>query len=189
MKKGSLIIFSAPSGAGKTSIVQYLIDNIDNLNFSVSATNRPKREGEKNGIDYYFLSTKEFKQKINNNEFIEWEEVYKNRFYGTLKAEIETKINDGQSVIFDVDVVGGLNIKKQYPKNSLAVFIKPPSIDELKKRLKNRKTDNSADISMRTDKAAWEMRFANEFDHIIINNNLIDARKESIKLIKQFLDE
>ena len=188
MKKGKLIVFSAPSGSGKTTIVRHLlaIDYL-NLEFSISATSREKRGEEKEGKDYYYLSTKEFKNKIKNDEFLEWEEVYRDNFYGTLKSEIERIWALGKHVIFDIDVVGGLRIKKKYPKETLAVFVKPPSVDELKIRLKKRKTENDDKINMRIAKASIELATAPQFDKVIKNHDLDVALKEAEGLVADFV--
>jgi guanylate kinase len=164
--KGKLIIFSAPSGAGKTTIVRHLLEKNLNLEFSVSATSRAPRPNETNGKDYYFLTEKEFKQKIENNEFLEWEEVYKGIYYGSLKSEVERIRNLGKNVIFDVDVVGGLNIKKFYGDEALAIFVQPPSVEELRKRLISRSTETEEKIQMRIAKAEHELSFAKQFDKL-----------------------
>ena len=185
--KGKLIIFSAPSGAGKTTIVRHLLEKNLNLGFSVSATSRAPRPNEIDGIDYHFLSVDEFKLKIENDEFLEWEEVYKDVYYGTLKSEVEEKRNRGQNVIFDVDVVGGLNIKKFYGNEALAVFVQPPSVEELRNRLKNRSTETEEKIQMRIEKAEHELSFAGRFDVIVINNELEQACNDALKIIREFL--
>ena len=185
--KGKLIIFSAPSGAGKTTIVKHLLQKNFGLEFSVSATSRKPRPGEVDGKDYYFLTEEEFKEKIENGEFLEWEEVYSGIFYGTLKSEVERIRNAGKHVIFDVDVVGGLNIKKFYGNEALAVFIKPPSVEELKNRLKNRSTESEEKIRMRVAKAEKEMEFADKFDVIILNEELQRALMEAEKVVGEFL--
>ena len=188
MNKGKLIIFSAPSGSGKTTLVRHLLQFEDlKLAFSISATSRNKRQGEEHAKDYYFILPEEFKQKIKNNEFVEWEEVYKNNYYGTLKAEVERLLNLGNNVIFDIDVVGGLNIKKQYPEQSLAVFVQPPSVEELKKRLQNRKTETTDKIKMRIDKATKELAYAKDFDVVILNDDLETAKKEVYKVVSNFV--
>lgn len=184
--KGKLIIFSAPSGAGKTTIVKYLLKNIPQLEFSVSACSRPKRKHETHGVDYYFMTVDEFKQKINNNEFVEWEEVYKDNFYGTLKAEIERIHNKGHHIIFDMDVVGGLNLKKKYGKQALAVFVMPPSIRHLENRLKSRETETPESIARRIGKAEVELLTANQFDVIILNDSLEHAYEEAKKVVAKF---
>jgi guanylate kinase len=185
--KGKLIIFSAPSGAGKTTIVRHLLEKNLNLGFSVSATSRAPRHNEIDGKDYYFLSVDEFKLKIENDEFLEWEEVYNDIYYGTLKNEVEEKRNRGQNVIFDVDVVGGLNIKKFYGNEALAVFVQPPSVEELRNRLRNRSTETEEKIQMRIAKAEHELSFAGRFDVIVINNELQQACSKSEEIIRDFL--
>ncbi|MFZ0489671.1 MAG: guanylate kinase, partial [Salegentibacter sp.] len=173
MNDGKLIVFSAPSGSGKTTIVQHLLKQQElNLEFSISATSREPRGNEVDGKDYYFLSLADFKKKIKNDEFLEWEEVYRDNFYGTLKSEIERIWSHGKHVIFDIDVVGGLDIKNIYPDHTLAVFVKPPSIEELKIRLKKRKTETPDKINMRVAKASIELATAPQLDFIIENNNL-----------------
>lgn len=186
--KGKLIIFSAPSGAGKTTIVKHLLNQNLNLEFSVSATSRAPRYNETHGKDYYFLTEKEFKQKIENNEFLEWEEVYKGNCYGTLKSEVERIRKVGKNVIFDVDVVGGLSIKKFYGNKALAVFVQPPSVEELRRRLLNRSTETEEKIQMRIAKAEHELSFANHFDVLVSNNDLQQACKEAEVLIREFLE-
>ena len=189
MKNGKLIVFSAPSGSGKTTIVQHLLSKPElNLEFSISATSREPRGDEVEGKDYYFLNLHEFKQKIKNEEFLEWEEVYRDNFYGTLKAEIERIWASGKNVIFDIDVVGGLDIKHIYPKQTLAVFVKPPSIEELKIRLKKRKTESEDKINMRVAKASIELATAPQFDFIIENINLQDALDEAYDLVSTFVE-
>jgi|ERR1051326_399722 guanylate kinase len=186
--QGKLIILSAPSGAGKTTIMQHLIDTFpDVLEFSVSATSRPMRKDEAEGVDYYFISVDEFKKRIANDEFIEWEEVYKDNFYGTLKKEIERIWRLGRHVIFDVDVMGGLNLKKQFGKNALSIFVMPPSIQSLEDRLKKRETETPESIKRRMDKAKTEMYTAPEFDKILLNENLETAFADAEKMVKEFL--
>lgn len=188
--KGKLIVFSAPSGSGKTTIVRHLLKQEKlNLEFSISATSRDKRGEEFDGKDYYFLSSKEFKSKIKKDEFLEWEEVYRDNFYGTLKAEVERIWAKGKHVIFDIDVSGGLRIKRKFPKETLAVFVKPPSIDELKIRLKKRKTESADKINMRIAKASAELATAPLFDVIIENNNLDKALKEAETLVSNFIEQ
>jgi guanylate kinase len=191
MKKGGkLIVFSAPSGSGKTTIVRHLLKQPElNLEFSISAASRAPRGEEKHGVDYYFMDLKEFKQHIKNGDFLEWEEVYRDNFYGTLKSEIERIWAQGKNVIFDIDVVGGLRIKKKFPKETLAVFVKPPSVDELKIRLKNRKTESPEKINMRIAKASIEMATAPQFDFIIINDQLDKALKEAEKLVANHISK
>jgi guanylate kinase len=186
--KGKLIVFSAPSGSGKTTIVRHLLKQEKlNLEFSISATSREARGEEKNGTDYYFISLKEFKNHIKNDEFLEWEEVYRDNFYGTLKSEIERIWALKKHVIFDIDVVGGLRIKKKYPEETLAVFVKPPSVDELKIRLKKRKTESEEKINMRIAKASVELATAPQFDKIIKNYELEVALKEAEELVSDFV--
>ncbi|MEM7186947.1 MAG: guanylate kinase [Bacteroidota bacterium] len=184
MKGGKLIVFSAPSGSGKTTIVRHLLaQDALNLEFSVSATSRAPRGSEKEGEDYYFMSLKQFKQHIKDGDFLEWEEVYRDNFYGTLKSEVERIWALGKNVIFDIDVVGGLRIKKKYPEQTLAVFVKPPSVDELKIRLKKRKTESEEKINMRVAKASIEMVTAPQFDHIIVNDELPNALAQAEQLV------
>tara|TARA_R110000868_G_scaffold82956_7_gene234044 strand:- start:27618 stop:28196 length:579 start_codon:yes stop_codon:yes gene_type:complete len=188
MKGGKLIIFSAPSGSGKTTIVRHLLEQEDlNLAFSISATSRPRRGKEKNGEHYYFMTLSEFKRHIKNDDFLEWEEVYRDNFYGTLKSEVERLWAEGKNVIFDIDVVGGLRIKKKFPDQTLAVFVKPPSVDELKIRLKKRSTESDDKINMRIAKASVELATAPQFDKIIKNYDLDTALKESHDLVAEFL--
>ena len=186
--KGKLLVFSAPSGSGKTTIVRHLL-GLDylNLEFSVSATSRERRGDEVDGKDYYFMSLKEFKSKIRNDEFLEWEEVYRDCFYGTLKSEVERIWAKGKHVIFDIDVAGGLRIKKKFPNETLAVFVKPPSVDELKIRLKKRKTESEAKINMRVAKASIELATAPQFDKIIKNINLDVALLEAENLVAKYV--
>jgi len=188
MKQGKLIVFSAPSGSGKTTIIQYLLEQKElNLDFSISATSRTARGTEVDGVDYYFLSLRNFKDNIKSGAFLEWEEVYRDNFYGTLKSEVERIWAAGKHVIFDIDVVGGLDIKRIYPERTLAVFVKPPSIEELKIRLKNRKTESEDKINMRVAKASAEMATAPQFDAIIVNKDLAIAKAASYQLVKKYL--
>lgn len=190
MKNGKLLVFSAPSGSGKTTIVRYLLQQKElDLDFSVSCTSREPRGDEKHGENYYFISLKEFKQHIKNGDFLEWEEVYRDNFYGTLKSEVERIWKSGKHVIFDIDVVGGLRIKKKFPKQTLAVFVKPPSVDELKIRLKKRQTESDERINMRIAKASVELATAPQFDFIIENNKLDVALEEARDLVSRFLSE
>ncbi len=186
--KGKLFIFSAPSGSGKTTIVHHLLKTIPLLEFSVSATSRKIRSNEKDGQDYYFISADDFRKKIEKNEFIEWEEVYKDQFYGTLKSEVERIRNQGKHVVFDVDVVGGLNIKKQYGAEALAVFIKAPSIRELERRLKIRSTEDEESFKKRTEKAKKEMSFSDKFDVILVNDSLNETFSRAEELVRNFLN-
>lgn len=188
VSKGQLIIFSAPSGSGKTTLVKYLMSVTNNISFSVSAASRNKRQNEVEGKDYYFISVAEFKNKIKNNEFVEWEEVYPNHFYGTLFSEVESIRNEGKHVVFDVDVIGGLNIKNIFNNDALAIFVKPPSIKELKKRLTDRATDDPDKIQIRVDKAIKELAFEPKFDEVIINDDLRIAQAETLRLVNQFID-
>ena len=187
--KGKLFVFSAPSGSGKTTIVRHLLRQEKlNLMFSISATSREPRGTEKHGEDYYFISLKEFKNKINNDEFLEWEEVYRDNFYGTLKKEVERIWALKKHVIFDIDVAGGLRIKKKFPEQTLSVFVKPPSIDELKIRLKKRSTETDDKINMRIAKASVELATAPQFDTIIKNYDLQIALQEAEELVGNFLN-
>lgn len=190
MNKGKLIVFSAPSGSGKTTIVRHLLglDDLD-LEFSISATSREPRGQEINGKDYYFISLDEFKKHIKAEDFLEWEEVYRDNFYGTLKSEIERIWAQGKNVIFDIDVAGGLRIKRKFPEETLAVFVKPPSIDELKIRLKKRSTESDDKINMRIAKASVELATAPQFDKIIKNYDLDVAKAEAYELVKDFLNK
>lgn len=188
MEGGKLIVFSAPSGSGKTTIVQHLLQQKDlNLEFSVSCTSREPRGDETHGENYYFISLEAFKQHIKNGDFLEWEEVYRDNFYGTLKSEVTRIWSHGKNVIFDIDVVGGLRIKKKYPDKTLAVFVKPPSIDELKIRLKNRKTESDERINMRIAKASVELATAPQFDYIIENHDLQTALNEAHDLVEKYI--
>lgn len=184
---GKLIIFSAPSGSGKSTIINYLLTQGLNLSFSISATSRPPRGTEQNGVEYFFLSPEEFRQRIAADDFLEYEEVYQDRFYGTLKSQVERQLDEGQNIIFDVDVVGGCNIKQHYGDRALSLFIQPPSIEELRHRLEGRGTDAPEVIDARIAKAQYELSFAPKFDHIIINDDLETAKAEALRLITQFL--
>ncbi len=186
---GKLVIFSAPSGAGKSTIINYLLEQNFDLKFSISATSRPSRGAEQNGVEYYFLSPDEFRQKIDKGEFLEYEEVYKDRYYGTLKSEVQRIIDTGSNVIFDVDVVGGCNIKDFYGKQALAVFVEPPSIDELRQRLIKRGTDSEEFINDRVAKAEYELTFAPKFDVVIRNEDLEKAKSEAVSVIHEFLSQ
>lgn len=186
---GKLIIFSAPSGSGKSTIINYLLTQSLNLAFSISATSRAPRGTEQNGVEYFFLTPEEFKQRIANDEFLEYEEVYKDRFYGTLKAQVEKQLAAGQNVIFDVDVVGGCNIKKFYGDRALSVFIQPPSLEELRKRLTDRGTDAPEVIESRLAKATFELSYAEKFDVVIVNDNLEKAQAEALKTIRDFIQQ
>lgn len=190
MTKGKLLVFSAPSGSGKTTIVRHLLAQPDlNLEFSVSCTTREPRGEEVHGKDYYFISLKEFKNHIKAEEFVEWEEVYRDNFYGTLKSEVERIWAKGKNVIFDIDVAGGLRIKSKFKTETLAVFVKPPSIDELKIRLKKRSTESDDKINMRIAKASVELATAPQFDKVIKNYDLEVAKAEAYELVKQFINQ
>lgn len=189
MKKGKLIIFSAPSGSGKTTIVKHLLSQDLNLEFSISATSRAPRHTEEDGKDYYFLSNEDFKNRIEKNAFLEWEEVYAGTYYGTLLSEVERIRNKGQHVLFDVDVVGGVNIKKYYGDEALSIFVKPPSVEELRNRLVGRSTDSEEVIQKRIDKAEYELGFESKFDYVLINDQLDVAFADAEKVVKKFTQE
>ena len=185
---GKLVIISAPSGAGKTTIVKHLLESGLNLSFSVSATTRHKRGIETDGEDYFFLTVPEFKKKIENNEFVEWEEVYKDLFYGTLKSELERIWANGNHVLFDVDVKGGISLKNKFGTKAIAIFIMPPSVEELENRLVKRGTDTPEKIKIRIEKAAEELRLVDQFDKVIVNHHLDMAKEEALKIISSFLE-
>ena len=187
--KGKLIIVSAPSGSGKSTIVRWLMEQHPELKlyFSVSCTSRQPRGTEQDGVDYFFLQPDEFRQKIANGEFLEYEEGYTDRFYGTLKAQVERQREAGQNVVFDVDVKGGVNIKKYYGDEAMSLFIQPPSVEELRRRLEGRATDTPEAIQQRLDKAEYELTFAPKFDHIVVNDDLETAKQEALRLLKDFL--
>jgi guanylate kinase len=188
-KKTGLVIFSAPSGSGKSTIVQWLMKEHPELKlyFSISCTSRAPRGTEQNGVEYFFLTPEEFKSKIQNDEFLEYEEVYQDRFYGTLKAQVERQLEAGQNVVFDVDVKGGINIKKFYGERALSIFIQPPSVEELRRRLVGRGTDTPEAIENRLAKAEYEMTFAPQFDNIVVNDDLETAKADTLKLVEAFL--
>ena len=190
MNKGKLLIFSAPSGSGKSTIVQWLMQQHPELNlyFSISCTSRAPRGTEQNGVEYFFLTPEEFRAKIQNDEFLEYEEVYADRFYGTLKAQVEKQLNEGQNVVFDVDVKGGINIKKFYGDSAMSLFIQPPSVAELRRRLEGRGTDTPEAIENRLAKAEYEMTFAPQFDHIVVNDDLETAKQNTLQIIEKFLN-
>lgn len=189
MSTGKLIVFSAPSGSGKTTIVRHLLGIPElNLEFSVSCTTREPRGTELHGKDYYYISIEDFKKHIKAEDFVEWEEVYRDNFYGTLKSEVERIWALGKNVIFDIDVAGGLRIKKKFPNETLAVFVKPPSVDELKRRLKERSTESDDKINMRIAKAHVELATAPQFDKIIKNYDLDTAKQEAVELVRDFID-
>ena len=187
--RGKLIIISAPSGTGKSTIISWLMKEHKELNlaYSISCTSRPPRGSEQNGVDYFFLSPEEFRERIENDEFLEFEEVYTDRFYGTLKSQVETQLDAGQNVIFDVDVKGGVNIKKFYGDKALSIFIQPPSINTLRRRLESRATDAPEVIEQRLERAAFELTFADKFDKVIINDILEYAEADTLELIENFL--
>jgi guanylate kinase len=187
--KGKVIIFSAPSGAGKTSIVQLLLKKLTTLAFSISACTRDKRDNETNEVDYYFLTLDSFKKKISNSSFIEWEEVYKDQYYGTLKSEVDRIWNNNQQVIFDVDVKGGIALKNYFGENALSIFIEPPSIEELKNRLVKRGSEDVKSLNKRISKAKLELTFKEKFDVIIVNKNLNNAFNEAEILVQNFLNK
>ena len=187
--KGKLIIFSAPSGTGKSTIISWLMNHHPELNlaFSISCTSRPPRGTEQNGVEYFFLTPEEFRERIDNDEFLEYEEVYEGRFYGTLKAQVERQLEAGQNVVFDVDVKGGVNIKKYYGDEAMSLFIQPPSIAELRKRLEGRGTDTPEVIDQRIARAEFELTFADKFDKIVVNDDLAQAEQDALRLVKGFI--
>ena len=189
--KGKCLIFSAPSGSGKSTIVQWLTSEHPELNlvFSISATSRPPRGTEQHGVEYFFLTPEEFKAKIEANEFLEYEEVYTDRYYGTLKSQIESELEQGKNVIFDIDIKGGINVKKHFGERALSLFIQPPGVEELRRRLVGRGTDTAEQIEIRLAKAEYEMLFASEFDKIIVNDDLDAAKAETLKAIREFLNK
>ncbi|TCN67641.1 guanylate kinase [Acetobacteroides hydrogenigenes] len=184
---GKMIIFSAPSGAGKTTIVKHLLSKFPQFEFSISATSRKMRDGEQHGKDYFFLSVDDFKRRIANDEFVEWEEVYADNFYGTLKSELERIWAKGNVVIFDVDVKGGVNLKRMFPDNSLSLFVMPPSVEELRNRLVGRGTDSAEAIERRVAKAQEELSYSSKFDVVVVNDNLEDAKSKAEDAIASFL--
>ena len=189
--RGKLIIISAPSGTGKSTIISWLMKEHPELNlaFSISCTSRAPRGTEQNGVEYFFLTPEEFRQRIDNDEFLEYEEVYEGRFYGTLKAQVERQLEAGQNVVFDVDVKGGVNIKKYYGDEALSVFIKPPSIAELRRRLEGRGTDAPEVIDQRIARAEFELTFVDKFDTIVVNDDLTQAKEDALSIIEEFLSE
>lgn len=188
MKSGKAIIVSAPSGAGKTTIVRHLLGLPLNLSFSVSACSRKQRENEKHGEDYYFLSADEFRKKVSEDAFLEWEEVYEDHYYGTLKSETERLWNAGKHIIFDVDVVGGFNLKKALGDRALAIFVQPPSLTALEERLRNRKSETEEMLRQRVEKAEIELKQAENFDEVLVNDKLEDAKKEAAEMVLKFLE-
>lgn len=189
MAKGKVIIFSAPSGSGKSTIINYLLKQQLNLAFSISATTRPPRGEEKNGVEYFFLSQEEFKECISKGDLLEYEEVYVGRFYGTLKSQVEKQLEVGENVVFDVDVKGGCNIKRYYGSRALSIFVQPPSIEELQKRLESRATDTPEMIKKRIEKASFELSFASQYDVVITNDQLEKAETETLEAVKTFLSK
>jgi len=187
--KGKLVIISAPSGAGKTTIVKHLLNSSLNLSFSVSATTRQLRGNEIDGVDYFFMTVSEFRERIENNEFVEWEEVYKDLYYGTLESELERIWTTGNHALFDVDAMGGINLKKRYGNDSCAIFIMPPSVEELKNRLTKRATESAEKIRIRVEKAKEEINLAYHFDEIILNDNLEIAKKEALRIVSSYLSK
>ena len=189
VNQGKLIVFSAPSGSGNTTIVHHLLGVRElNLDFSISATSRERRGSEIDGRDYYFIKPEAFRKHIENEDFVEWEEVYKDNYYGTLRSELERIWSEGKHAIFDIDVVGGLNIKQKYPERTLAVFVKAPSLEEMERRLRERRTDSEEKIAERVAKAEREMGFAKEFDVILVNDDLEKAKKEAERLVESFIE-
>lgn len=188
--RGKLIIFSAPSGSGKSTIINWLMQQHPELSlaFSISCTSRPPRGTERNGVEYFFLSPDEFRQKISNGEFLEYEEVYADRFYGTLRSQVEKQLAAGENVVFDVDVKGGCNIKQAFGSRALSIFIQPPSVEELRNRLEGRGTDAPEVIADRIARAEFEMSFAPKFDRVVINDNLDEAKRQTLQLLTAFLN-
>lgn len=187
-KPGKLIIFSAPSGSGKSTIINSLFKRGLNLAFSISATSRPPRGSEKNGVEYFFLTADEFRKKIAAGEFLEFAEVYPDRFYGTLKSQVEKELADGFNVVLDVDVIGGCNIKKIYGPRALSIFIQPPSVEELRRRLEKRATDSPEVIDERIRRAQYELGFAPKYDRIVVNDDLETAEREAYSIVSKFID-
>ena len=189
--KGKLIIFSAPSGSGKSTIVNWLMQEHPELKlyFSISCTSRPPRGTEQDGVEYFFVTPEDFRKRIEKGEFLEYEEVYENRFYGTQKEQVERQRQAGQNVVFDVDVKGGINIKKYYGDEALSIFIQPPSVEELRRRLEGRGTDTPEAIDSRVAKASYELTFASQFDQIIVNDNLDEAKAATLKVVQEFLKD
>jgi guanylate kinase len=185
---GKIIVITAPSGAGKTSITRFLLKKYPQLMFSISATTRLPRGDEKNGIDYYFITVKEFQEKIQMNAFVEWEMVYEGKYYGTLKEELERIWKEGKTPILDIDVKGAIHVQQQFTKTSLSIFVKPPSVDELKKRLQSRGTENEQSIATRLNKATYELSFSHSFDKVIVNRELDKACAETEEVILSFLN-
>lgn len=188
--RGKLIIFSAPSGSGKSTIINWLMKHDElNMAFSISCTSRPPRGTEKNGVEYFFITPEEFRTRIEHGEFLEYEEVYKDRFYGTLKRQVEKQLDKGENVVFDVDVKGGCNIKKYYGDQAMSIFIQPPSIEELRRRLEGRATDTPQVIEDRLARASYELTFASQFDQVVVNDELDKAERNTFDIVKKFIDK
>jgi guanylate kinase len=188
--RGKLIIFSAPSGSGKSTIINWLMKHDElNMAFSISCTSRPPRGTEKNGVEYFFITPEEFRTRIEHGEFLEYEEVYKDRFYGTLKQQVEKQLDKGENVVFDVDVKGGCNIKKYYGDQAMSIFIQPPSIEELRRRLEGRATDTPQVIEDRLARASYELTFASQFDQVVVNDELDKAERNTFDIVKKFIDK
>ncbi len=187
--QGKVLIFSAPSGSGKSTIIDFLMSQGLGLHFSISATSRPPRGKEQHGVEYFFLSTEEFKSHIEAGDFLEYEEVYSGRFYGTLRTQVDRQLLAGENVVCDVDVLGGKNIKKAYGNRALSIFIQPPSVEELRYRLEKRATDSAEVIAHRIERAAFELSFAKDFDVIIVNDDLEIAQQEALRIVKNFLTQ
>jgi guanylate kinase len=188
--RGKLIIFSAPSGSGKSTIINWLMKHDElNMAFSISCTSRPLRGTEKNGVEYFFITPEEFRTRIEHGEFLEYEEVYKDRFYGTLKRQVEKQLDKGENVVFDVDVKGGCNIKKYYGDQAMSIFIQPPSIEELRRRLEGRATDTPQVIEDRLARASYELTFASQFDQVVVNDELDKAERNTFDIVKKFIDK
>ena len=188
-KKGKILVFVAPSGGGKTTMARRILDDFDEIRFSVSATTRAPRQGEKDGVNYHYISKEQFKEKIDNGDFLEWEEVYDGTLYGTLRENVEKELEKGYFILLDIDVLGALNVKKIFEKDALAIFIQPPSIEILKERLQKRATDAQQDIQTRLERAKKEMAYANRFDHIIINDDLEKAYSQIKELVTNFIKQ
>ncbi len=184
-----ILIITAPSGAGKTSVTTHLLQHIPQLEFSVSAATRTPRENERDGVDYYFMSLEDFQRKIQKNQFVEWEMVYEGKYYGTLRSELERIWNDNKVPVLDIDVKGAIHVQQQYPEQTLSIFIEPPSIEELKRRLQGRGTETKESLDARVSKASYEISFKHSFSHTIINYDLDEARKQAMNIVKEFVEE
>ena len=183
-----IIVLTAPSGAGKTSITRYLLSTFDKLSFSISAATRQARGSEQNGVDYYFISGEEFTNKIQHNEFVEWEMVYEGKYYGTLRSELARIWNEGKIPVLDIDVKGAIHVQQQYPETTLSIFIEPPNVGELKRRLQWRGTENEDSLNARISKASYELSFKHSFTHIIVNDNLEKACAQAQKIVREFIN-